>query len=99
VPPAASPSASPTTSSERLGEGVGRRPPRRLSKRTRLSARPGCKTGELSAVVATASLELGIDVGEVELVIQIGSPRAIAVLRQRVGRALSQRRRRPRRAA
>src|SRR5688572_29675713 len=58
-----------------------------LSKRTRLSVERRLQSGELRAVVATASLELGIDVGHVELVCQIGSPRAISVLRQRIGRA------------
>jgi ATP-dependent Lhr-like helicase len=58
-----------------------------LSKRTRLSVERRLQSGELRAVVATASLELGIDVGHVDLVCQIGSPRAISVLRQRIGRA------------
>jgi superfamily II DNA/RNA helicase len=72
---------------QRLGEGVVAAHHGALSKRTRQSVEARLQTGALKAVVATASLELGIDVGEVELVIQIGSPRAIAVLRQRIGRA------------
>ncbi|HEX4460562.1 MAG TPA: DEAD/DEAH box helicase, partial [Polyangia bacterium] len=58
-----------------------------LAKRTRLGVERRLQSGQLRAVVATASLELGIDIGDVELVCQLGSPRAIAVLRQRIGRA------------
>jgi ATP-dependent Lhr-like helicase len=58
-----------------------------LSRRTRQLVERRLQTGELRVVVATASLELGIDIGHVELVCQIGSPRAISVLRQRIGRA------------
>lgn len=72
---------------QRLGEGVVAAHHGALSKRTRQSVEQRLQTGALKAVIATASLELGIDVGPVELVIQIGSPRAIAVLRQRIGRA------------
>jgi ATP-dependent Lhr-like helicase len=58
-----------------------------LAKEIRLSAEQRLKSGELSALVATASLELGIDVGAVDLVIQIGSTRAISTLLQRTGRS------------
>jgi ATP-dependent Lhr-like helicase len=58
-----------------------------LSRETRLSAEVRLAAGELSVIVATASLELGIDVGDVELVVQIGSPRSIATFLQRVGRS------------
>ena len=53
----------------------------------RLRAEEGLKSGSLPVVVATASLELGIDVGHVDLVCHIGAPRAIATLLQRVGRS------------
>ncbi|MFO0774255.1 MAG: DEAD/DEAH box helicase [Nitrospiraceae bacterium] len=58
-----------------------------LAKERRLSAETRLKDGETRVVVATASLELGIDVGTIDLVCQIGSPRSIAVALQRVGRA------------
>ena len=58
-----------------------------LSRETRLRAEEKLKAGELRAVVATASLELGIDVGHVDLVIQLESPRSFAVAVQRIGRA------------
>ena len=58
-----------------------------LSRRLRLSAEERLKKGELRAVVATASLELGIDIGSVNLVCQAGSPRSIAVALQRIGRS------------
>ena len=58
-----------------------------LSRSLRLKAEEKLKEGKLRAVVARASLELGIDIGSVELVCQIGSPRAIGVALQRVGRS------------
>jgi len=72
---------------ERLGEQEVAPHHGSLSKKTRLDAEQRLKRGQLRAVVASASLELGIDVGTVELVCQIGSPRSIAVALQRVGRA------------
>jgi ATP-dependent helicase Lhr and Lhr-like helicase len=58
-----------------------------LAKEQRLDAEQRLKSGKLKALVATASLELGIDIGDVDLVCQIGSPRAIATFLQRVGRS------------
>jgi ATP-dependent Lhr-like helicase len=58
-----------------------------LAKERRLLAEQRLKRGELKALVATASLELGIDIGDVELVCQLGSPRSIATFLQRAGRA------------
>jgi ATP-dependent Lhr-like helicase len=58
-----------------------------LAREIRLAAEQRLKSGDLSALVATASLELGIDVGAVDLVIQIGSTRAISTLLQRTGRS------------
>jgi ATP-dependent helicase Lhr and Lhr-like helicase len=58
-----------------------------LSKDRRLDAEQRLKRGELKVLVATASLELGIDIGDVDLVCQIGSTRSINAFLQRVGRA------------
>lgn len=58
-----------------------------MSKEKRFDAEQRLKQGQLKCLVATASLELGIDIGAVDLVVQIGSPKSIAVMLQRVGRA------------
>jgi ATP-dependent Lhr-like helicase len=58
-----------------------------LSRKLRFEAERKLKAGEVKALVATASLELGIDIGTVDLVCQIGSPRSIAVTWQRIGRS------------
>ena len=73
--------------SERIGDGAITAHHGSLSKETRLDAEHRLKTGALKALVATASLELGIDIGHVDLVCQIGSPHRIATLLQRVGRS------------
>lgn len=72
---------------ERLGENAVLPHHGSLSRKLRLTAEERLKSGELRAVVATASLELGIDIGTVDLACQIGSPRAIAVALQRIGRS------------
>ncbi len=72
---------------ERLGAGVVASHHGSLSRAQRLSAEARLKDGTLRVLVATASLELGIDVGAVDLVCQVGSPRAISTWLQRVGRA------------
>ncbi len=73
--------------SERLGDEAVTAHHGSLAKETRLDAEHRLKTGALKALVATASLELGIDIGHVDLVCQIGSPHRIATLLQRVGRS------------
>ncbi|HEY3177753.1 MAG TPA: DEAD/DEAH box helicase [Casimicrobiaceae bacterium] len=61
-----------------------------MAKELRLKAEQRLKNGELKVLVATASLELGIDIGDVELVCQLGSSRSIATFLQRAGRASHQ---------
>ncbi|MEK9660054.1 MAG: DEAD/DEAH box helicase, partial [Chloroflexota bacterium] len=73
--------------SERLGEENVVAHHGSLSKERRFEAEQRLKAGTVQVCVATASLELGIDVGDVELVCQVGSPRNIGVALQRVGRS------------
>jgi len=72
---------------ERLGEEHVAAHHGSLSKDRRLRIEQRLKDGEMRAIVATASLELGIDVGSVDLVCQIGSPRAVTTFLQRIGRS------------
>ena len=72
---------------ERLGQDQVAAHHGSLSRERRQRVERRLRAGDLRALVATASLELGIDVGPVELVCQIGSPRSIATFLQRVGRA------------
>ncbi|MBZ5684544.1 MAG: DEAD/DEAH box helicase [Acidobacteriia bacterium] len=72
---------------ERIGEENVAAHHGSLSRKLRLAAERKLKEGQVRVLVATASLELGIDIGFVDLVVQINSPRAIAVALQRVGRS------------
>ena len=72
---------------ERLGEDAVASHHGSLSKERRLRVEQRLKAGDLKALVATASLELGIDVGSIDLVCQVGTPRGIATFLQRVGRS------------
>ena len=72
---------------ERLGDGQVAAHHGSLSKERRQRVETRLRSGDLRALVATASLELGIDIGPVELVCQIGSPRSFATFLQRVGRS------------
>jgi ATP-dependent Lhr-like helicase len=72
---------------ERMGDDVVAAHHGSLSKERRYRVESRLRAGDLKVLVATASLELGIDIGPVELVCQIGSPRSIATFLQRVGRS------------
>ena len=72
---------------ERLGQGRVAAHHGSMARRLRLDAEERLKSGAVPVVVATASLELGIDVGSVDLVCHVGAPRALATLIQRVGRS------------
>ena len=73
--------------SDRLGDARVAAHHGSLAKELRLDAEQRLKSGALSAMVATSSLELGIDIGDIDLVCQLGSPRSIAAFLQRVGRS------------
>jgi len=73
--------------SERIGENNVTAHHGSMAKELRFDAESRLKSGALKALIATASLELGIDIGDVDLVCQLGSPRSIAGFLQRVGRS------------
>src|SRR5436309_8819049 len=73
--------------SDRIGDDAVTAHHGSLSKEKRLDAEERLKAGQLKALVATASLELGIDIGHVDLACQIGSPHRIATFLQRIGRS------------
>lgn len=75
------------TLNERLGPGFVLAHHGSMSRERRFEAEQQLKSGKLKALVATASMELGIDVGSIDLVCQIGSPRSISAFLQRVGRS------------
>lgn len=72
---------------ERIGEDKVTAHHGSLARKLRLDAETRLKNGELKILVATASLELGIDIGYIDLVCQLGSPRSIAAALQRIGRS------------
>jgi ATP-dependent helicase Lhr and Lhr-like helicase len=72
---------------ERMGHDVVTAHHGSMSREARLAAENRLKSGTLKVMVATASLELGLDIGSIDLVVQMGSPRSIAVMLQRLGRA------------
>ena len=72
---------------ERLGEGVVSAHHGSMSRDHRFAAEQQLKSGQLKVLVATASMELGIDIGHVDLVVQFSSPKSIAAFLQRVGRS------------
>jgi ATP-dependent Lhr-like helicase len=72
---------------ERIGEGLVAAHHGSMSRELRLKAEDALKEGRLKVMCATASLELGLDIGSIDLVCQLGTPRSIAVMLQRLGRA------------
>ena len=72
---------------ERAGQTLARTHHGCVSKEQRLEAERMLKSGELRVMVATSSMELGVDVGEIDLVVQVGPPPGVSALLQRLGRA------------